>query len=890
MTFTESKQTLLRGQKEKWLSTFLYALLAATLLFLPYIIMDGGYFVFYGDYNVQQIPFYKLCHAMIREGNIAWNALTDLGTDFVSSYSFYLLGSPFFWLTLLFPNNLVPFLIAPLLILKFALSALTSYFYIRRFTRRAESARLGALLYAFSGFSVYNIFYNHFHEAIVFFPLLLLGLELLITENRRGFFALSVFISALSNYFFFFGMVVFTVIYLIVRMASKAVRVPFSRFVVIVIESVLGLLMASVLLLPSIVAIIQNTRLSEVLLGWNAIMYGKEQIYLNVIECFFFPPDIPARPVFFPGADVKWSSLGGWLPVFSMVGVFALFKNKKGNWLKKMIGILAFMALVPVLNSAFYAFNSAYYARWFYMPVLMMSLATAMMCEDRSVNWSGAYKWVLGITIAMAAVIGFFPQKQEDGSIRLGLYTFDESGVYTMRFFIAVIIAVVSLIILRLLIGVMKQNPKAFYNAATVCVIIIAVIYGNVYILSGRSHSYEIKEVVIEDLIEGSVELPKDLEYRIDTYDGVDNTAMFLGYSSINAFHSVVPQSICDFYDFVGEERVVASRPTSDNYALRSLLSVKYLLNRADGESFVNDEGETIMPDYEYIKTENDYYIYENKNFIPYGFSYDYYMSYDFCESYSESSRAALMLKAILLTDEQIEKYGKYMTNIEDIDDKELDFYDETADDETVLDDEALLEEETDMLENISLLISEETYIEDCARLKKTAADRFEYTKNGFVADISMDKTGLVFFSVPFKDGWTATVNGKEANIERVNEGFMAVEAVEGVNLIEFKYKTPFLDEGILISGGAVVVFLVYFLFAYFYAKNNPHKNGYPEGEELLTRWQIEEAQLANDSETEEEPISILDDTPIVIPKINEGFDGGFTIDLSEFEEDKGKD
>ena len=54
---------------------------------------------------------------------------------------------------------------------------------------------------------VYNIFFNHFHEAIIVFPILLLALELLITENRRGVFALAVALCAITNYFFFFGMV-----------------------------------------------------------------------------------------------------------------------------------------------------------------------------------------------------------------------------------------------------------------------------------------------------------------------------------------------------------------------------------------------------------------------------------------------------------------------------------------------------------------------------------------------------------------------------------------------------------------------------------------------------------------------------------------------------------
>ena len=385
MTFTENKRAVLKPQKEKRLSTFILALLTAAAFFVPYMIMAEGYFTFYGDFNVQQIPFYQMCHKAIREGNMGWNWLTDLGANFIGSYSFYLLGSPFFWITLPFPNSFVPYLMGPLLILKFACAALTGYLYIRRFTKTPNAAQIGGLLYAFSGFSVYNVFFNHFHEAIILFPLLLLALELLITENRRGIFALAVALCAVSNYFFFFGMVVFCVIYFFVRLFSRAVRVTFARFITLVFEAVIGVALAAVLLYPSILAILGNSRISEMQLGWNAIMYGKEQIYLNVIECFFFPPDLPARPVFFPGANVKWSSLGGWMPIFSMVGVFAFFMNRKGIWLKRMIGICTFMALVPVLNSAFYAFNTAYYARWYYMPVLMMCLATCMAVERKDI-------------------------------------------------------------------------------------------------------------------------------------------------------------------------------------------------------------------------------------------------------------------------------------------------------------------------------------------------------------------------------------------------------------------------------------------------------------------------------------------------------------------------
>lgn len=66
---------------------------------------------------------------------------------------------------------------------------MTSYFYIKRFVKDQYYAVIGSILYAFSGFAVYNIFFNHFHEVIVFFPLLLIGVEELVTNNRKGLFA-----------------------------------------------------------------------------------------------------------------------------------------------------------------------------------------------------------------------------------------------------------------------------------------------------------------------------------------------------------------------------------------------------------------------------------------------------------------------------------------------------------------------------------------------------------------------------------------------------------------------------------------------------------------------------------------------------------------------------
>lgn len=945
MSFSQQKRELLKDQKEQYLKTFLLALLTAAVLFVPFMVLNEGYFLFYGDFNVQQIPFYKLAHDAVLSGETAWDFGTDLGVNFLGSYTFYLLGSPFFLLTLIFPSNFVPYLMGPLLILKFALAALTAYCFIRRFTRTPSAATIGALLYAFSGFSVYNIFFNHFHEAIIIFPLLLLSLELLITENKRGFFAAMVAVSSLVNYFFFFGMVVFTVIYWFVRLLSGSYKLTFKGFAVIAFEAVIGLLMSAVLLLPSFLALMNNSRLSELQLGWDAITYGREQIYLNIFQCLFFPPDIPARPVFFPGADVKWSSVAAWLPVFSMVGVFAVMMQKKKSWLRGILGISFFMALVPVLNSAFYMFNTAYYARWYYMPILMMCLATATAIEDTEIEFKTPYKWVLGITLAITAVIGLFPQKQGE-EIILGLYTQDSnSNIYIVRFIITAAIAILGLLALKVILPYVKTNFKKFSSAAIAMIVVFSMVYGVVFIATGKTHSYAEKEVLIDQLLESDLELPESDNYRVDVYNGVDNTAMFLNLDSINAFHSIVPTSVTEFWEYVGEERGVASRPTTNSYAARSLLSVKYLLDRegknAD-DQFEDSMGLCKMNGFTYYKTMGGYKIYENQNYIPYGFTYDYYVTRKQADSFAKGDRSNLMVKAILLEDNQVVKYGDILTNISlkdtefdpnyipqleqsEIDESNNSNNESVNDDsdevlETVANSEETSDEETssDKSEESEVISSEDDFIEqqkqdllnqeylevdlsevalstDASSRAKTAGT-FAKTKNGFKAEITLERDNLVFYSIPYDEGWTAYINGSPVEIEKVNVGFMAVLAKAGTNTIEFKYETPGLKYGIIISLASLLIFAVYMLVSYIYIKKKQPVVAYPEGDKLLAKWQDEKANEDSglDNMLEEDYWSKInekkEEAPTEVSDEELGFKKGFFVDFDFLDEENKED
>lgn len=143
-----------------------------------------------------------LTNEAIKKGNFLWNWNIDLGSSFIGAMGYYTLGSPFFWLTLLFPKNAFPYLAGWIYMLKYAIAGVSSFLYLRRFVGDKKFALLGSVLYAFSGFQTTNLLFYSFHDAVAFFPFMLLGLEKLIVDNKKGEFAFSVFLNAFINYYF----------------------------------------------------------------------------------------------------------------------------------------------------------------------------------------------------------------------------------------------------------------------------------------------------------------------------------------------------------------------------------------------------------------------------------------------------------------------------------------------------------------------------------------------------------------------------------------------------------------------------------------------------------------------------------------------------------------
>ncbi|WMJ24003.1 YfhO family protein [Paludicola sp. MB14-C6] len=778
--------------KNSYFSVFFIGVLTAFFIFLPFLVFDKGLFLYYGDYDVQQIPFYRLAHDAVREGNMLWNWNTDLGVNFIGSYSFYLLGSPFFWLTLPFPSEAVPYLMAPLYMLKFGLISVTGFAFIKRFTSTEKMAMLGGLLYAFSGFNIYNIFFNHFHEAVLVFPLLLIALEELVVNNQRGGFALAVALCAFTNYYFFFGQVFFVILYFFIRCTSKDFKPKLRHYFIIALEAVLGLLLSAFLLLPSVLAIMGNPRTGDMLNGFDLLFYNNTQRYGLIFSSFFFPPDIPARPNFFPDSNAKWSSVSMFLPMVSMTGVIAFFKGNKKHWAKTLLIASYIICFIPMLNQLFSGMNYNYYARWFYMPLLIMAMVTCIAFEKHMEHMKSGII-ATSIIVGSISLIGILPKKVDDKLV------FFQLPKYPERFWGYVAIAVIGLMIVGILY-LLTTKYKHFFRVAVSSFMVITILTASFMIFLGKLAG-EGYSVVKEQAIDGreNVNLADDSFFRIDTYDELDNLGMHMNIPTINAFHSIVPPSVIDYYQTIGQERGVGSRPKPQAIGIRGLMSVKYSFQKlSKGEK-------TELIGFTPFDKQNGYQIFKNEYFIPMGFTYDYFINKHQLDSYSGDMKDRLMLKGLLLEDKDYQKYKDYMPMLED----RYCYTDTLTDDD---------------------------YYAACKERAATAAYLFQRDNKGFSAKINTKNKELVFFSVPYDEGWKAFVNGKQVEIVKANAGFMAVAVPKGNTDIRFDYHTPGAVMGWIITIASAALLFVYWLFIRYLRHKYPDKYYYDRFRHVLNR------------------------------------------------------
>ena len=768
-----------QSHKKFWQAVGLCALTAA-IFFLPFYLLDGGFFHYAGDFNSQQITFYRYMNGFVKGAGYPDSAFagaprntfswaTDLGSGVMNAYSFYLYGSPFFWLSVLLPQSWLPYMMVPLLVLKFGVAGGGAFLYLRRYVKNENYAVLGACLYALSGFAVYNVFFNHFVDVVALFPYLLWALDEAIYENRHGLFAFWVAVNLLNNYFFFVGQVIFLCIYFVCKLTAKDFRLTARKFGHLLWESVLGVAMGCLLLFPAVLSLLQNPRTIDLSSGWGFLTYAKVQQYLAILLSWILPPDSPYLTSVWSEGVIKWTSMTSYLPLCSLAGAMAYWRSRKADSKKRIVAVCAVCALVPVLNSAFYALNSSYYARWYYMPTLILAAMTVNALEDPDIDLDAPARgigWIMLATLVFAVV----PVRDDTTETwSFGVLKNPE------QFFVVLGFGLLGLMLYRVLCSKWRQDSR-FAQRMTAAVLVFACAFTMVHIGIGKFGQWHTDSDLVEQDTNALL-LKNDLpegDYRIDTYKIHDNIGMWLDKSCLQYFGSTAAPSILSFYPGLGVKRDVRSEPEITNYALRGLLSVEYLITTPEKRESFEDEADA---GWIYLADVDGYTLYHNDNYVPMGFTYDYYVTDATYQTSIKTLRSNLLMRALVLTDEDVAQYGKYLTELSE-----------------------------DMLNDLHY----DSYTQDCADRRAHSCSVFQMNNAGFHAEITMDKANLVFFSVPYDDGFTAYVNGEKTDILQVDEGLMAVLCPAGASSIDFVYQAAGLSTSRVVTAVAIPVWVVY--------------------------------------------------------------------------------
>lgn len=434
-------------------------------------------------------------------------------------------------------------------------------------------------------------------------------------------------------------------------------------------------------------------------------------------------------PAFYPQI-LNWSSIGAFLPITGAILAVSFIRQHPRNWLSQLLICLVIISLIAPLNASFNLWSNYSYTRWWCALSLILALSTINILShpDKLYNPISHKYFLYILTFLILITVPFI-----SGQFICEKGWFGEmfSSRWTNWF------------------GRYTDTNKLISGYSTILTII----------------NYLLLFVIIN--------------YRISSKIDFDpanhmNMGLYQNEPAISVFHSLQSRSHADFISISGYIENIKSptnEPSLENREYTdALLSVRYFYRYVPFNTKYIPEGFRLK------KKKNKSEIYENQNFIPFGFTYDRAINRTEFDSIHQTdpqkNRCNILLSSIVLEKQDWEKYRSLFqyTKID-----------------TSMDVAQLSQKRNEIV-----------------------CSSFHGNSTGFTAEINLPKENLIFFSVPYDSGFSATVNGEKREIIKTNISFMAVKGDKGKNTINFTYVPPRIKDGILISTLALIFFIIY--------------------------------------------------------------------------------
>jgi len=703
-------------------------LLTLALALLPVMAIRGDLWLS-SDFLHQELAFILETKRMLATGAPWWSWNTYLGSDFVGSYAFYTLTSPFVWINCLFPESLLEVGVAITFVLKFLCMGWMSWHYLRKMGISRQNSTFGAYLFTFSSFNIASLYYYHFYEPIMAFMLLLIALERLLRHERWSMtgVALAAFAVTFVNFYFAIGSFIAAFIYVIFRAMSG--EVDFGGKVVLksVGAMLVGIVMCSFLLLQVYFQMHITTR-AESQSAFDATAM------LNLLErlrTLFMPKVVEGTTAFVPEGSASYSN-EACIAVFGL-SLSLVYAWRHRDWLAFVLLTLLALYLTP-LNGIFTLFTNPLYTRWAYALTLIIVLCSMRQLDEEKDVRRGVIAYsILASLLALAFVVKVM--------ISNGLHLSSARFMALIALFFAGIAAL-------MLWSRGKLSLRWLKVVAVACVVWQMWLFlFNLASINNGVDSQRYKNYVQQIETGNSSTMNSRVDFRGHESDFMAyNLGLLRNHASVEGYHSVITTGVDSLFrtttrDLWANNKLFAKLHKDE---FDALLSVKTIY---DIDSLGNVQKR------------------DNEHFIPMGFAYDEYVTrseFDKLMSDSTINLPLVMLNNVVFDDSDAEEMGNLLKH-------------------------------GDARHGSDLVTA-------VANRRQCVAAGFNGTSRGFSATVDLPSDKLMFFSVPYSNGFTATIDGEETPIYKANLCMMSIKVPEGKHEIVFDYFPEGLTLGLWVS------------------------------------------------------------------------------------------
>ena len=196
-----------------------------------------------------------------------WNFTIGYGGDVLTTFNYYVIGDPLNLLSVAIPTKYTEFLYAFLVLVRMYLAGFFFMYYTRERGVRGNGRVVGAIIYVFCVYAIHSgVRHPFFILPMIFLPLVLTGLEKILKGKKPYLFIVSIAICIVSNFYFFYMVAIITAVYALVRVIylyKDEKSKIFTTLLKLFGFSLVGVLIGSILFIPTVLIFIQDSRTIE---------------------------------------------------------------------------------------------------------------------------------------------------------------------------------------------------------------------------------------------------------------------------------------------------------------------------------------------------------------------------------------------------------------------------------------------------------------------------------------------------------------------------------------------------------------------------------------------------------------------------------------------------